>query len=576
MNNIKEKLSQVKEFFSSLEFDAEAHSYKSGGRTLCSVSSTIKQYVEYVDFERIAFFVAKKRSKEEGITYTAEMILQEWEDKKNNSCNMGNEAHLFGENFTKDSIPKTGFDKAIKAFWESLPEHIIPFCFELQMFSLEFGLAGTSDIILYNTKTNKFIIADYKGLPLDTDILTDSGWKTMGTLVITDKVFDKEGKLCNIKNISSIHNKKCLEIIFDNNESITSDFEHRWLINKGNNKNQKVMTTQEIKDYLDTNKNPLSYNTLRIYNPKPLDLEKKVLPIDPYLLGVWLGDGHSIDGKITQMNSVVWEELENRGYTLGKDISQGGAGKAQTRTVFGLENLLRKNNLKSNKHIPKEYLLSSYEQRLDLLRGFMDADGYYNKSRKRFVMATTRKSQVDFFIELLSSLGLKPTIIECNKYCNNKIFKGWDVCFTTDTFNPFLCRNQDISIKVNKENTYRRIVMVREVEQVPTKCIEVDSYSHTYLATKSLIVTHNTNEDLFRNHKGKTLLAPFGTLLDNPISKYVLQLSYYQILFEQLGKGFEVESRRIIWVKPDGTFIIYETKDYTKELLTELNKQNTW
>jgi hypothetical protein len=247
MNNIKEKLSQVKKFFSSLVFDAEAHSYKSGGRTLCSVSSTIKQYVEYVDFERIAFFVAKKRSKEEGITYTAEMILQEWEDKKNNSCNMGNEAHLFGENFTKDSIPKTGFDKAIKAFWESLPEHIIPFCFELQMFSLEFGLAGTSDIILYNTKTNKFIIADYK-----------------------------------------------------------------------------------------------------------------------------------------------------------------------------------------------------------------------------------------------------------------------------------------------------------------------------------------TNEDLFRNHKGKTLLAPFDTLLDNPISKYVLQLSYYQILFEQLGKGFEVESRRIIWVKPDGTFIIYETKDYTKELLTELKKQNEW
>lgn len=68
--------------------------------------------------------------------------------------------------------------------------------------------------------------------------------------------------MCNIKNISNIHNKKCLKIIFDNKE-IISDFEHRWLIHKGNNKKGLVMTTQDIKDYIDSFNKPLgSFQTL--------------------------------------------------------------------------------------------------------------------------------------------------------------------------------------------------------------------------------------------------------------------------------------------------------------------------
>ena len=556
---------KVKKYFEGLEFNPDTHTYNSRSRALSSVSSVVKRFSEPFDADKIAGFVARKR----GIT--KEEVLAEWEAKKNAACDRGNQAHYFGETYKKGAIATNGYEQAIIAFWDSIPDHIEPLLFELQMFSDTFGIAGTSDIILYNTKTGKFIIADYKGLPLDTPILTNTGWVNMGDLTLQHKVFDKDGKMCNIKNISNIHNKKCLKIIFDNKEEIISDFEHRWLIHKGNNKKGLVMTTQDIKDYIDSFNKPLSsFQTLRILNNEAIDIPNIELPIDPYVFGVWLGDGHKADGKITQMNNKVWQEIEHRGYLLGADLSQGGAGLAQTRTVYGLEKELRKLNLLKNKHLPEIFILSSKKQKIDILRGLMDSDGYYNKKRKRFVLTTTKKEQVKFSTELLASLGIKSTVISCKKYCKEKIIKGFDVCFTTELFNPFLCRNENIKIKTNKQNTYRRIVSVEEVEQVLTKCIEVDSESHTFLCTKRLIPTHNTNEDLFKNYKGKKLLPPFGHMLDNAYNRYQLQLSLYQLLFEQ--SGFEVESRRLIWLKPNGVYESFKTEDLTKPLLKELTK----
>lgn len=365
-------------------------------------------------------------------------------------------------------------------------------------------------------------------------------------------------------------------MVFDNNEEIVSDFEHRWLVSRISGRNTKniVMTTQEIQDYYKNKSEKYgskipSYYQLKILNPKPLNLEYKDLPVDPYVLGIWLGDGHKQDNKITQGREEIWNEIKNRGYEIGEDVSQGGAGNATTRTVFGIRKYLESLNLLENKHIPEEYLLSSEAQRLDLLRGFMDADGYYNSKRKRYVLATTKQVQVDIAIPLLASLGIKPTIIECNKYCNGKIIKGWDICFTTTKFNPFLKRNQDIVVKTNMQNEYRRIVMVEDTEQVQTKCIEVDSPSHTFLAGKSLIPTHNTNKDLFKNYKGQTMIGPFNHLLDTPFNHYQLQLSYYQILLEQI-EGLKISGRKLIWIKPTGDYLMYNLEDYTKELKQEL------
>ena len=453
---------------------------------------------------------------------------------------------------------------------------------EMVLGNFGLGYTGQPDKVwLMRDKNGElgFLITDWKGLPLDTPILTSNGWKTMGTLTKSDKVYDKDGDLVDIMNISQVKNKKCLKIKFDNNEEIVSDFEHRWLVHTRYDGviRERVMTTQEIKDYNDGLINRESHKILKIGNPKPLNNPVINLPIDPYVLGMWLGDGHSIDAKITQGNELVWVEIEKRGHTIGDDLSQGGAGKATTRTVFGLQTKLRSSGLLSNKHVPEIYLSSSYEQRLDLLRGLMDSDGTYNKRRKRFVMETTRESQVDYYIEVIASLGVKPTKSTFNKEFNGNIIKCYRVDFTTSEFNPFLCRNQDVILtpKTNKR-LYRSIVSVEEVESIPTKCIEVNSPSSTFLCGKSLLVTHNTNKP--KNFKVQAwtvpMLPPFEKHLDTALSHYKIQLPLYGRLILEMLKGTKYEGIKffgcvIVHLLAEGKYVEYRVEnDFIKTILT--------
>lgn len=80
-----------------------------------------------------------------------------------------------------------------------------------------------------------------------------------------------------------------------------------------------------------------------------------------------------------------------------------------------------------------------------------------------------------------------------------------------------------------------------------------------------IIADYKTNKDLFKNHKEKKLLAPFEHLYDCPYSKYLIQLSYYQLLFEQTG--YKVSARKIIWLLKNGTYLMYDAEDLTSLLI---------
>jgi hypothetical protein len=440
---------------------------------------------------------------------------------------------------------------------------------EMVLGSAELGYTGQPDKawLMFNQSNELgFAITDWKGLPLDTPILTDGGWKTMGTLTKEDKVYDKDGNLVDIMNISQVKNKKCLKMVFDNGDEIVSDFEHRWLVytTQGGIKKEQVMTTQEIKDYNDSLTKRYSHKILKIDNPKPLNNPEVELPIDPYVLGVWLGDGHSIDAKITQANIEVWEEIERRGYEIGDDLSQGGAGQATTRTIFGLQTKLRENNLLKNKHIPEIFLTSSYEQRLDMLRGMMDSDGTYNKSRNRFVMESTRENQVDYFNILASSLGVKVSKSKFTKKFKGKKIECYRGSFITTEFNPFLSRNQELDIVCKKDKrTYRTIVSVEEVESVSTKCIEVDSPSSTFLCGHNLLVTHNTNKPKnFEVHEyTEKMKPPFQEYWDTALTHYYIQLPLYARLILDMLKGTKYENLKLF-----GCVIVHlrDTRQFTE------------
>jgi hypothetical protein len=156
--DIQNKRIKILDFFKKLEFNEEKHSYLCDNISYSSVSKFIGSFTEKFDEFKIAGYVAKSRKT------TIDVILKEWKTTRDNACNKGHRVHHFGENymFDRDIDPTDGYEEAIIKFWNDLPDHLVPFIAELKMYSKDKKLAGTADIILYNIKTGKFRILDYK------------------------------------------------------------------------------------------------------------------------------------------------------------------------------------------------------------------------------------------------------------------------------------------------------------------------------------------------------------------------------------------------------------------------------
>src|SRR5690606_34567655 len=129
----------------------------------------------------------------------------------------------------------------------------------------------------------------------------------------------------------------------------------------------------------------------RIKVAAPLRLDPKPLPIDPYVLGIWLGDGRSNRGAIVvdKGDFEIVREIEKRGYKFSPHYSN--KSNLVYGTILGLRTALRQMGLIENKHVPDIYKRAGIEQRMDLLRGLMDSDGTITKTGEcRFVSVCER------------------------------------------------------------------------------------------------------------------------------------------------------------------------------------------
>lgn len=170
MENIK---TEILDFYSGLTFDETAHKYFVKGVPINrSVSALIKDYCLPFDSYSSSKRVAYKRG------VSQEEILAEWKRISDEAIKRGKEAHLFGElyAFNRELRPQSSYEVAIMKFWNDLPDFIVPVTTELQMYHKEKLYAGTADIILYNLKTNRFIIGDYK---TNKDLFKNFGGQTL-------------------------------------------------------------------------------------------------------------------------------------------------------------------------------------------------------------------------------------------------------------------------------------------------------------------------------------------------------------------------------------------------------------
>jgi len=373
-------------------------------------------------------------------------------------------------------------------------------------------------------------------LDLDTPIPTPAGWSTMGDLRVGDQVFDEQGRPTAVEYVSPVYyDRECYEITFDDGEKIRSDEQHRWKVDsyrafrgdeiyagRGRPPNgsgftkQGVVTTKLIAE----NFQHKGRNVFAIDNTAALDLPEAELPVDPYFLGLWLGDGnkHACCLTATAADALFYaEELLRRDLAcVPSSSSPGGAVQflvhflGQKRPGRGEPNsvnweLTKLGLLNKEKRIPEVYLRASARQRLDLLRGLMDTDGSITKlGRASFYNCEPELVlQVE---ELARSLGLKPRVrwrkpsggtLKSGHAINSKrpIAEVSFVAYAED--DVFLLPRKRERLKPRAqgrttESYRRRIVDVRRIKSIPVRCISVASESHLFLAGRAMVPTHNT------------------------------------------------------------------------------------
>jgi hypothetical protein len=343
---------------------------------------------------------------------------------------------------------------------------------------------------------------NYWPLSLDTPIPTPTGWTKMGDIEVGDTILDDAGKPTNVRGMSDVFlDRKCFRVTFDDGSEIVADAEHPWVVEERGKR--KAATWEWTKKKLTTA--DLRPGDHFIDVAKPLELPSADLAVDPYALGVWLGDGTSAGGGITASvddASGMADALSAAGVNVGDPVLTATAMRIPT---YGLTSDLRKAGVLGDKHIPTVYLRGSFDQRLALLQGLMDTDGNINKTTRQCSFDNSNPVIMAGVVELIRSLGMKAFVYalagRTKRFPNGETYScapSQRVTFTSDLPVFRMERKAKIQNALRKSHARRTkrhgIIAIVEVTSVPVRCVSIDSPSHLFLAGPSMVPTHNTSE----------------------------------------------------------------------------------
>lgn len=521
--------------FGNIIFEEVPHRYTIDGVEYTPVSNVISQYENPFDEKGISKNYAEKHG------LTQEEVLRSWKYTNRCATIMGTRSHEFGESYTnlmcgheeliteqnkpqfveeeKWLIPTFPQEFAVKKFYDEKHKNLYPIGAEFKLSTQHIEgakpICGTADLLFYydapNEKDSGFVIGDWKGLDVNTPIYTTNGWKTMGSVKIGDTVFDKDGEQCKVLHTSEVHYRKCYKITFDNQDEIVCDNEHRWLITPQNEK-ECVMTAEEMFEYFQ--KHPYKKNTkyaLTIKNNKP---------------------------------------LKTGGVAYTEEVME-----ARRNCVLDL-----------NDFTPYSFAIDlPIKDRYLLLGKIMDKYDCYDSETNSFILFVRFEECRNLLCVLLSSLGIKPiTYRKRERYV---------VKFKCN-YNPLMPKTLKVlQIDEGDTSNYRTIVKIEEVETIPTRCVEVDSKTHTFLCGTNFLVTHNTNRELtkdyVRNNEIK-MLPPFDNLYDEALSHYYVQFNLYQRMMESVG--LNIIARRLIHLRNDGTYQVHTVPKIDDKIINQVIK----
>lgn len=387
------------------------------------------------------------------------------------------------------------------------------------------------------------LLADEMGLgkclSVNTLAITPYGKKRMGDLVVGDEIIGSDGKSCNIMGVFPQGERRLFRMYFNDGVSILCDEEHLWTVftrnvHRGRKINQRdktiVLTTAQLLDKklklttkgIDWNeKRPYEFSTYYIEKNgnlkwqiplvKPIEFKNNnILPIEPYLLGLLLGDG-SLTGTSIRMClhkedfdemlfEVKYNETKNDERKLLRNASLSYLKK-------DIERIGLKDKRSDTKFIPDIYKYSSIDNRISILQGLMDTDGHCMVGKNKTVFSgteycTASEQLADDVCEIVNSLGgIARKKSKTGSYTKDGVKhickKAYRINIKMpEWINPFRLKRKADSYNPPKKYRVTRYIKDIKFEKVDEAvCIKVDAPDQLYV-TEHGIVTHNTGEAL--------------------------------------------------------------------------------
>lgn len=323
-------------------------------------------------------------------------------------------------------------------------------------------------------------------------VLTPNGWRAIGDLRVGDSVIGSDGKPTIVTGVFPQGVVPIFKVIMRDGGWTRVTGDHLWTVNTAQRRfagsKPKVMTTAEI--LAEMARRP----TVTYFTPvvKPVEFAAKDLPIEPYLLGIILGDAWiSPAGEVR----LTTDEASVHGL-LGRCVAHGSPGIVN-KHLAGMRPAIRALGLagcrSDEKFIPADYLRGSVQQRHDLLQGLLDTDGYADAYGVEF--SSTSEALVDGVIDLAQSLGgiATKSSIRQGRYGDTLCKPYWRVYVKLPKeFAPFRLQR-----KLAKWTPPSKYPVVRGIKSITSDgegaatCISVSAADHLYV-TRHHIVTHNT------------------------------------------------------------------------------------
>lgn len=390
-------------------------------------------------------------------------------------------------------------------------------------------------------------------LSLDSLVYTDTGTKTIEEVVEGDLIYTPKGTLTKVMGKSEVFtDSQMYKLVFDDGRELKCDGTHlhplyvRKLTKGKTEYVKKLFTTNQLLSGA-----PLVNGTYRRYFTQavePVQYTEKQLPLNPYLLGLLLGDGFTQENKSARLSGIhkdVEEYLKHLNYP---EVSETDylerSGLPMKRVTFlntkdVMVDLGLSGKIDKYKCIPAVYQRGSVNQRRELLAGLLDTDGTCSKDEGSVSYSTVSEQLAKDITELGRGLGylVRSTCIE--REGRQPIYR---IYFRGDV-NPFKLERKRTLFRVPTKRSKRvALLCIEKIANAPCQCIRVEDDEHEFI-TDNYLATHNTREN-----NSRPVLALLDDLVsDKDARSPTVIKAIEETVYNAIEFALHPNKRKVIW-----------------------------